>query len=128
NWAISRPVPVARAVAGPHRRFSAFFGFFIHSLNATANFFVRRLGLEPTEELASVRGPEELVALARHSAAEGALEPDSAELFIRTLHLNDLTAQNVMTPRVEVQALAEDASALDAANLAHATGLSRFPV
>ncbi|ASY33748.1 MULTISPECIES: hemolysin family protein [unclassified Streptomyces] len=128
NWAISRPVTVARAVAGPHRRFSAFFGFFIHSLNATANFFVRRLGLEPTEELASVRGPEELVALARHSAAEGALEPDSAELFIRTLHLNDLTAENVMTPRVEVQALAEGASALDAANLAHATGLSRFPV
>ncbi|QFR94443.1 hemolysin family protein [Streptomyces tsukubensis] len=128
NWAIARPVAVAKAVAGPHRRFSAVFGPFINHLNSTANRFVRRFGLEPTEELASVRGPDELVALARRSADEGAIEADSAELFIRTLHLSDLTAQNVMTPRVDVQALETHATAADAANLTHATGLSRFPV
>ncbi|MCZ9347030.1 hemolysin family protein, partial [Streptomyces sp. TRM76130] len=85
-------------------------------------------GLEPAEELASARSPEELVALARHSAAEGALEADSAELFVRTLHLGELTAENVMTPRVDVKALEAHATAADAANLCHATGLSRFPV
>ncbi|MFE5922309.1 hemolysin family protein [Streptomyces sp. NPDC056468] len=128
NWAISRPLAVAKVVAGPLRGFTAAFGPFIRHLNNTANRFVRRVGLEPAEELASARSPEELVALAEHSAAEGALEADSAELFVRTLHLSELTAENVMTPRVDVHALEAHATAADAANLTHATGLSRFPV
>lgn len=128
NWAISRPLAVAKVVAGPQRGFTAAFGPFIHHLNNTANRFVRRIGLEPAEELASARSPEELVALAQRSAAEGALEADSAELFVRTLHLSELTAENVMTPRVDVKALEAHATAADAANLTHATGLSRFPV
>ncbi|PIM67163.1 hypothetical protein CTU88_39905 [Streptomyces sp. JV178] len=128
NWAISRPLAVAKVVAGPQRGFTAAFGPFIRHLNGTANGFLRRFGLEPTEELASARTSEELVALARHSAAEGALEADSAELFVRTLYLGELTAENVMTPRVDVKALEAHATAADAANLTHATGLSRFPV
>ncbi|MER7404808.1 hemolysin family protein [Streptomyces sp. NPDC000070] len=128
NWAISRPLAVAKVVAGPQRAFTAAFGPFIGHLNGTANRFVRRFGLEPAEELASARTAEELGALARHSAAEGALQADSAELFVRTLHLSDLTAENVMTPRIDVKALEVHATAADAANLSHATGLSRFPV
>ncbi|MFF1714835.1 hemolysin family protein [Streptomyces sp. NPDC058268] len=128
NWAISRPLAVAKVVAAPQRGFTAAFGPFIRHLNNTANHVVRRFGLEPAEELASARTPEELVALARRSAAEGALEADAAELFVRTLHLSELTAENVMTPRVDVRALEAHATAADAANLTHATGLSRFPV
>ncbi|MEU7576599.1 hemolysin family protein [Streptomyces sp. NPDC041068] len=128
NWAISRPLAVAKVVAGPQRGFTAAFAPFIRHLNNTANHVVRRFGLEPAEELASARTPEELVALAQRSAAEGAIEADSAELFVRTLHLGELTAQNVMTPRVDVRALEAHATAADAANLTYATGLSRFPV
>jgi CBS domain containing-hemolysin-like protein len=128
NWAIARPLAVAKVVAAPQRGFTTAFGPFIRHLNNTANHVVRRFGLEPAEELASARTPEELIALARRSAAEGALEADSAELFVRTLHLSDLTAENVMTPRVDVRALEARATAADAANLTHATGLSRFPV
>ncbi|MFD3492379.1 hemolysin family protein [Streptomyces sp. NPDC058690] len=128
NWAISRPLDVAKVVAGPQRAFTAVFAPLIRHLNNTANHLVRRFGLEPAEELASARTPEELVALARHSARLGAIEADSAELFVRTLHLAELTAENVMTPRIDVQALEMHASAADAANLTHATGLSRFPV
>jgi CBS domain containing-hemolysin-like protein len=128
NWAISSPLAVAKAVAGPQRGFTAAFAPLIRHLNNTANRLVRRLGLEPQEELASARTPEELVALAQHSAREGAIEADSAELFVRTLHLSELTAENVMTPRVDVQALEAHASAADAANLTLASGLSRFPV
>ncbi|MEV7085966.1 hemolysin family protein [Streptomyces sp. NPDC093085] len=128
NWAISSPLAVAKVVAGPQRGFTAAFAPLIRHLNNTANRLVRRFGLEPAEELASARTPEELVALARHSAREGAIEPDSAELFVRTLHLAELTAENVMTPRVDVRALEAHATAADAAVLTLATGLSRFPV
>ncbi|MGV9966287.1 hemolysin family protein [Streptomyces olivaceus] len=128
NWAISSPLAVAKRVGGPQRWFSAAFRPFIGHLNNTANRIVRRFGVEPAEELASARGPQELAALARHSAKEGALEPDTAELFVRTLNLADLTAQNVMTPRVQVVALDTSATCEDVADATRATGLSRFPV
>ncbi len=128
NWAISSPLTVAKVVAGPQRGFTAAFRPLIRHLNTTANHLVRRLGLEPAEELASARTPDELVSLARRSAREGVIEEDSAELFVRTLHLSELTAENVMTPRVDVKALEAHATAADAANLTLATGLSVFPV
>ncbi|MFE9933179.1 hemolysin family protein [Streptomyces sp. NPDC005533] len=128
NWAISSPLAIAKRVATAQRVFSRAFRPLISHLNTTANHMVRRLGMEPAEELASARTPQELVALARHSAKEGALEKDTAELFVRTLNLADLTAENVMTPRVQVTALDVQATAEDVANATLATGLSRFPV
>ncbi|MFD8415121.1 MULTISPECIES: hemolysin family protein [unclassified Streptomyces] len=128
NWAISSPLAIAKRVATMQRVFSRAFRPFISHLNSTANHLVRRLGLEPAEELASARSPQELVALARHSAKAGALERDTAERFVRTLNLADLTAENVMTPRVQVTALDVQTTAEDVANATMATGLSRFPV
>ncbi|MFE5036524.1 hemolysin family protein [Streptomyces sp. NPDC056683] len=128
NWAISSPLAVAKRVGNAQRWFSAAFRPFITHLNNAANRLVRRLGIEPAEELASARGPQELAALARHSAKAGALEADTAELFVRTLNLADLTAENVMTPRVQVVALEVRATCEDVANATRATGLSRFPV
>ncbi|MET9140731.1 hemolysin family protein [Streptomyces parvulus] len=128
NWAVSRPLQVARFVAGPQHAFARLFHPVIAALNSVANRLVRALGIEPAEELASARTPGELVSLARHSARVGALEQDTADLFVRTLSLGDLTAQHVMTPRVRVSALHSSATAQDVVNLTRATGLSRFPV
>ncbi|ATL86809.1 HlyC/CorC family transporter [Streptomyces samsunensis] len=128
NWAVSRPLQVARFVAGPQYAFARFFRPMISLLNTVANRLVRALGVEPTEELASARTPGELVSLARHSARAGAIEQDTADLFVRTLSLGELTAQHVMTPRVRVSALHSTATAVDVLNLTRATGLSRFPV
>ncbi|MDQ0989754.1 hemolysin family protein [Streptomyces sp. V3I7] len=128
NWAVSKPLQVARFVAAPQARFSRLFRPVIAALNTVANRLVRALGVEPAEELASARTPGELVSLARHSAQAGALEQDTADLFVRTLSLGELTAQAVMTPRVKVSALQSSATAEDVVNLTRATGLSRFPV
>ncbi|MBM7092094.1 hemolysin family protein [Streptomyces sp. NPDC012461] len=128
NWAVSRPLQVARFVAGPQQVFARLFRPVIAGLNAVANRLVRLFGIEPTQELASARTPGELVSLARHSARAGALEQDTADLFVRTLSLAELAAQHVMTPRVKVSALQSSATAQDVVNLTRATGLSRFPV
>ncbi|MEU6173338.1 hemolysin family protein [Streptantibioticus parmotrematis] len=128
NWAVSRPLAVARMVAGPQRAFSRLFRPVIELLNASANRLVRALGVEPTDELASARTPGELVSLARHSALAGAIEQDTADLFVRTAGLGGLTAQSVMTARVKVSALEDTTTAADVLNLTRATGLSRFPV
>ncbi|MGW2254075.1 hemolysin family protein [Kitasatospora sp. NPDC001660] len=128
NWAISRPLQVARAVAAPHMAFSHACRPLISFLNGAADRTVRAFGIEPQEELGHARTPAELVALARHSARAGAIDEESATLFVRTLGLGELTAESVMTPRVDVAALQRGATASDVVNLTRATGLSRFPV
>ncbi|WP_371501580.1 hemolysin family protein [Kitasatospora sp. NBC_00374] len=128
NWAIARPLQVAYAVVGPQRAFSTVCRPLITVLNGSADRLVRAIGIEPQEELGHARTPAELVALARHSARAGAIDQESATLFVKTLGLGQLTAESVMTPRVAVSALQRDAGAADVINLTRATGLSRFPV
>ncbi len=57
NWAISSPLAVAKQVGNAQRWFSAAFRPFITRLNNSANRMVRRIGLEPAEELESARSP-----------------------------------------------------------------------
>ncbi len=57
NWAVSRPMQVARFVAYPQHAFARLFRPVIAGLNAVANRLVRALGVEPAEELASAPAP-----------------------------------------------------------------------
>jgi CBS domain containing-hemolysin-like protein len=128
NLALARPMPAARATAGPLRAFSRAFAWLIRALNGTANWIVRRLGVEPQEELASARSPEELGLLAVISARAGALPTETAVLLRRTIRFGDKRAAEAMTPRVDVEALRADATVADLLAIARETGHSRFPV
>jgi CBS domain containing-hemolysin-like protein len=128
NLAIARPLPVARAVAGPQLAFTTVAGPLIRFLNGNANGVLRRFGIEPQEELASARSPEELGSLVRRSAEAGTLERSTARLLDRSLHFGDRTAADVLTPRRRVRFIDEDASVADLLELVRDTGHSRFPV
>ena len=60
NLAVARPVPTARAAAGPQVLFSMLLTPLIRLTNGTANWILRRMGIEPAEELRSARSPQEL--------------------------------------------------------------------
>ncbi|AVT30923.1 hypothetical protein C6361_17155 [Plantactinospora sp. BC1] len=128
NAALARPMPAALATAGPMRAFSRIFGWLIRALNNSANWLVRRLGVEPQEELASARSPEELGLLAAISAQAGALPRETAMLLQRTIRFGDKRAAEAMTPRVDVVALRASASVAELLALSQQTGRTRFPV
>ncbi|WP_328341568.1 hemolysin family protein [Micromonospora sp. NBC_00421] len=128
NLALARPMPAALATAGPMRAFSRAFGWLIRGLNNSANRLVRQLGVEPQEELASARSPEELGLLAAISARAGALPPDTAMLLRRTIRFGDKRAAEAMTPRVDVIALRATATVAELLDLSRRTGRTRFPV
>ncbi|WP_211216281.1 hemolysin family protein [Longispora albida] len=128
NAALARPMPIARATANGQRAFSTFFGWLIKLLNGSANWLVRRLGIEPQEELASARSPEELGLLAAMSAKAGAMDAETAALLRRTIRFGDKRAAEAMTPRVDVVALPADARVADLIKLVRETGRSRFPI
>ncbi|HEX2130409.1 MAG TPA: hemolysin family protein [Actinophytocola sp.] len=128
NLAIARPLPTARTVAGWQVRFSAVLRWFIALLNAWANWLVRRLGVEPADELASARSPQELGSLVRSSAEHGTIDEGTAALLNRSLRFGERTAAELMTPRVQVESLPTDATVPDLIALTRRTGFSRFPV
>ncbi len=128
NLALARPMPAALATAGPMRAFSRAFGWLIRGLNNSANRLVRQLGVEPQEELASARSPEELGLLAAISARAGALPSDTAMLLRRTIRFGDKRAAEAMTPRVDVIALRATATVAELLDLSRRTGRTRFPV
>ena len=128
NLASADPWRTARAVSGPLRGFTKSTAVLIRVLNGSANATVRLMGVEPTEELASARSPEELTALVRRSAQQGALDEQTAELLTRSLAFGDRLARDVLVPRVRVRSVSIAATALDVLDASRETGHSRFPV
>jgi CBS domain containing-hemolysin-like protein len=126
--AVARPLRTARAVVGPQLLFSALLTPAIRATNGAANWIVRRLGIEPAEELRSARSAQELLSLVRTSARSGSLDLATASLVRRSLQFGTRTAEELMTPRTEVVALQTDDTVADLVAAATESGFSRFPL
>lgn len=126
--ALAHPMAVARVVQRPIRIFTVVTTPLSHGLNAAANRVVRALGVEPREELAHARNPEELVFLLQRSAEQGTLQDTTAELLRKVLTFDDKHASDVMTPRTRVATVSSADTVEDLLQTARETGRSRFPV
>jgi hypothetical protein len=128
NLAIAQPLKTARAVAGYQLAFTRFFGWALRILNGSANGILRKLGIEPTEELESARNTLELASLVRRSAEQGTLESGTAYILERSLRFGGRIARDVLTPRVRVRTVDFDDSVAEVVTLSRRTGHSCFPV
>jgi CBS domain containing-hemolysin-like protein len=111
--AVARPLSTARAVVGFQLLFSLLLTPAIRLTNDAANWIVRKLGVEPAEELRSARSPQELQSLVRFSARSGTLDTVTASLVRRSLQFGDRTAEELMTPRSKIVALQTDDTVVD---------------
>ena len=128
NMALSAPKRVLKIVVGFQLGFTWVFSLLVRIMNDNGNWLVRKLGIEPREELSSARTADELVSMVRRSATLGSLEQDTAKLLEKTLAMSDLLASDIMTPRPKMYSLERESSARDLIDLASTTGHSRFPV
>lgn len=128
NLAIARPLSSALWVASPLRAANALFKPLIVLLNQSANVTVKLLGIQPQEELASVRSLDELQLLIESSREQGSLPEEHASLLARSISFGDKTAGDALMPRTSVHALPRTATVGDLQQLSLETGHSRFPV
>ncbi len=126
--ATTKPYGTAVAVAVPTTVYGVLARPVVGFLNRVANWMVRRLGIEPREEIDATPDRDELEHLFVSSGQEGMLDEGEVRLLTRSIHLADKQADDAMVPRVEVSAIAADASVADLAEIAARTGHSRFPV
>lgn len=128
NFALARPLATAKLVMPAQAAFTATFKPAVLVLNGSANGMLRAIGIEPKEELSGARSAEELSSLVRHSASAGLLEADTATLLDRTLRFSELTAADVMTPRLKIESVQRLEPAQAVLELSGRSGYSRFPV
>src|SRR5688500_7678459 len=91
NLVLAAPERSALLLAPPLRLFTAMLGPFITVANGIANSIVRSLGIEPKEELGSVRSLDELESLIRSSGQEGTLDPEKLHLLTRSIRFGEKT-------------------------------------
>ena len=128
NLAVARPLPVAFVVVRPMIAINRLFRPLIVFLNNAANWTVRRFGIEPQEELMSVRSLEELDLLIHSSREEGALPKEEFELLAKSIEFGTKSADDAFVPRVNVVALREEETVARMFEVAVERGFSRFPV
>jgi CBS domain containing-hemolysin-like protein len=128
NLAIARPYRSAVWFGIPMQVVNRLLRQLILLLNNSANWTVRRLGIEPREELAGVRSMEELELMIRSSGEEGRLDDEEMELLTRAITFTEKVAADAMVPRVSVVGLSRHDSIAELRRTSAATGHSRFPV
>ncbi len=128
NLSIARPERSAVVLGPPAELYAMVFGPVIRLMNGAANWTVRRFGIEPQEELTSVRSLDELEFLIRSSGETGTLEAGAFTRLTRTLRFGDKRAADVLVPRLSVTSVRPDGGIAELVATSVATGLSRFPV
>lgn len=126
--AVAKPEATARALAPLALVVHGAFSPLIRVLNGAANWTVRRLGLEPQEELEDLRTLEELEYIIQSSGESGLLNPAAQDLLTRTIRFGDKTAADALTPRVHISALSTDAPVAELIERTRESNFSRFPV
>jgi len=128
NLAISRPYRSAVLFAIPMQMVNRAVRPLILFLNNSADWTVRRLGIEPRAELAGVRSMEELELMIRSSGEEGRLDDEEMELLTRAITFTEKVAAEAMIPRVNVVAINRHQPISELRQISRETGHSRFPV
>ncbi|MEV1145617.1 hemolysin family protein [Micromonospora sp. NPDC049799] len=127
NLAIARAVPLARALSRSTLMYLRVAGPLITLFDRAAVRLLRRVGIEPIEELPSGATPEDLEQIIAESREEGHLTAEMSTLLDRGLDFRELTAGEAMVPRVDVHTVRAHEPVSRVVELLD-TGRSRFPV
>ncbi|MEV6383503.1 hemolysin family protein [Streptomyces sp. NPDC051773] len=128
NLALAVPERLAKSLAASTLAYLKVVGPVVHIFDGAANRLLRRVGVEPVEELHHGATLEELGHLIGESHEQGELPTDTAELLDHALEFSERTLDEVMVPRAGAVFVRKDASAAEAVELIARHGHSNYPV
>ena len=128
SMAIQRPLPVTLWIAQPLEWFYKISYPLIWALNHTAQWLLRRVGIEPASEAEMVHSQEELRLLFTATQEHSGATSLGKEVVLNALDLSRREAHDVMRPRGEIVVLDTTASMAECLDIAEKTRYSRFPL
>lgn len=126
--ALAKAESVSRFVVRPLMLFSRVMSPFIDFLNGTANRLLRLFGIEPASEGGHVHSTEELRLLVMQARAHGTLDESDSAMLAGVFDFHNKKAVDVMRPRTEMVAIAEDVDRGELVRMLRAERYSRYPV
>ena len=127
NLAIARTVPLARALGRSTLLYLTVAGPVVHLFDRASTRLLRRVGIEPVDELEQGATTDDLSRIIDESRSQGLLDQGLSEALVGGLRFRELDAGDVMTPRVRVTTVPSDEPVSRLVGLLD-TGWSRFPV
>ena len=100
---------------------------FVRLLSGTTNLIVRLFGVDPHADEENVT-EEEIRLMVDVSEEKGVIEGQQRDMLDNIFEFDDITAEDIMTPRIDVEALEVGESIADAIRLCVEHGYSRLPV
>lgn len=128
NLAIAVPERLAKSLAASTLAYLKVVGPLVRIFDGAANRLLRKVGIEPVEELHHGATLEELGHLIGESHEQGELPRKTAELIDHALEFSERTLDEVMVPRVDAVFVRKDATAAEAVDLIAKHGHSTYPV
>jgi CBS domain containing-hemolysin-like protein len=126
--ALSHPENVARWLTPPLLMFAWVMTPFTSLLNKSSQILLKAVGQKMADPEENVHSPEELRMLVEQSQEVGVLEAQDAHMLEGVFEFSEKNAQEVMTPRTEIDALQIDATLDETLALVEESGRSRYPV
>lgn len=126
--ALQKPDTTSLFISRPMRFFALLFTPLIWMLNGTGNFLLRLIGVQSAEGHGQVHSPEELDLLFTQSHEGGELTETERDILHRVVKFSDLTAREVMVPRVEMMALPVEMPRRDFIDLVYGQPHTRMPI
>ncbi|MFB6529996.1 hemolysin family protein [Streptomyces sp. NPDC056399] len=128
NLALAVPERLAKSLAASTLVYLKIVGPVVRVFDGAANKLLRKVGIEPVEELHHGATLEELSHLIGESHEQGELPPATAELLDHALEFSERTMDEVMVPRADAVFVRKDASLTEAVELIARYGHSNYPV
>ncbi len=125
--AMKKTEAVARATCGAVSAISVVFGPVVWLLAKSTNGVLRLLGIDPKADQEEV-SEDEIRMMVDIGEERGAIEPEERELIENVFEFNNMTAEDVMIHRTDMELLWCDDSPEEVVATIERTGLSRFPV
>ncbi|MFC8489655.1 hemolysin family protein [Streptomyces sp. NPDC057235] len=128
NLALAVPERLAKSLAPSTLLYLKVVGPVVHVFDGAANKLLRKVGIEPVEELHHGATLEELSHLIGESHEQDELPPATAELLDHALEFSERTMAEVMVPRADAVFVRKDATLAEAVELIARHGHSNYPV
>ena len=127
RMAMNNPEGVARKIVGPINLLSKITKPFVWLLATSTNAVLRLIGIDPDDNGEAVT-EEDVMLLMQEGAMQGSIEDDELSFVRGVFEFGDLTAEDAMIHRTEIESVPLTASYEEVVAKMSQTGHSRFPV
>ncbi len=127
TYAVTHPLATSLRLYGLVKVFNAVFSAPIAMFVTFAGLVTQRFGAKATFAVAN-QTEDEIIELLEEAEESGEIEEEEREMVASVFEFGDTIVREVMTPRMDMEAVPVDTPLLEVAQIVEQTGHSRIPV